>query len=97
LIFNKLCKRQLWDDALKPLFFYDFDVTKWIQKHQMTSQELEAHPEQKTLDGYLKTSPYKQAWAEAWKTATDEDKRRLKALPNFDAAIFEEITGIKVD
>ena len=97
LVFNKLCKREDWECADKPSFFYNLDLTKWIQKDQMTEQELSEHPEQKTLDGYLKTTPYKQAWQEAWKTATEEDKRRLKALPNFDPQIFEEITGIHVE
>ena len=39
---------------------------------------------------------YKKAWQEAYKGATKEDKDLLQALPNFDAEIFEEITGIKI-
>ena len=97
LVFNKPCLRQNWDNAVKPNFFYNIDLTKWITKEQMSKQENLEHPEQKTLDGYLKTTPYKQAWQEAWQTATEEDKRSLKALPNFDAVIFEKITSIHVE
>lgn len=47
--------------------------------------------------GYLKTYEYKEAWANLWKKATPEDVKALKALPNFDAKIFEEITGINIE
>ena len=39
---------------------------------------------------------YKVAWANWWNNANNEkEKRKILALPNFDANIFEEITGIK--
>ena len=47
-------------------------------------------------EGYLKTIPMKEAWANAWNNWTDENKKVFTSLPNFDAAIFEKITGIKV-
>lgn len=47
-------------------------------------------------DGELKVKDYKEAWQESFKKATIEGVRQLKALPNFDAEVFEEITGIKI-
>jgi hypothetical protein len=42
----------------------------------------------------LITRTYKEAWSLAWKEMSEEDKNRFLNLPNFDADIFEEITGI---
>ncbi len=49
------------------------------------------------MGGYLKTLSYKEAWAEGWKKATQEQKDWYKSFPNFDAEIFFEITGIRID
>jgi len=63
----------------------------------MTDKEKEDNNDAFVTDGYLKTIPYKEAWAEAYKNATKEDIKLLKALPNFDADVFKEITGIKIN
>ena len=39
---------------------------------------------------------YKQAFQESFKNATDEDIELLKKLPNFDADVFFEISGIRI-
>lgn len=31
-----------------------------------------------------------------WNNLDDEDKQAVKEIPNFDADVFEEITGIRV-
>jgi hypothetical protein len=62
----------------------------------MTDKEKTGNKDAFITDGYLKTLGYKEAWAEAYKTATKEDIKLLKALPNWDADVFEEITGIKI-
>ena len=42
--------------------------------------------------------PYKDVWAEWWqKNNTPKMIERIQALPNFDAVIFEEITGINLE
>ena len=44
----------------------------------------------------LTDKTYKEAWAEWWKNNKSKEMRlKIKALPNFDSKIFEEITGIK--
>lgn len=39
---------------------------------------------------------YEQAWAAAWPTASAEYKKWVRKLPNFNAALFEKITGIAI-
>lgn len=63
----------------------------------MTEQEKTENPTYKTTGGYLKVYKYKEAWLKAWNSATEEDKQLLYALPNFDAEVFKEISGIDVN
>ena len=44
---------------------------------------------------YIKDTP-KEAFKMAYDKADDEGKKQLFKLPNFDADIFEEISGIDV-
>jgi hypothetical protein len=94
-VFNKPCNKSEWDKASKPDFIY-FNFNRWIDSSDMTEQEKVEHPEHEVAGGYLKTLSYKEAWAEAWAGASDLDKELLVKLPNFDAGVFEEITGIHI-
>lgn len=74
----------------------DIDVIEWIPEHKMTDAEKEEYPTYKITGGYLKVTKRnadKQAW---WDRLSENNKATVKALPNFDADIFEECTGIKV-
>ena len=62
----------------------------------MTDKEKIDNKNAFVTEGYLKTLSYKEAWAEAYKSASKEDIALLKALPNWDAKVFEEITGLKI-
>lgn len=95
-VFNKPCKRKVWDNTEKPYFIF-FELTKWIQFCDMTEEEKKNNPQAEVTGGYLKTLDYKEAWAEAYRNANKKDILLLKALPNFDAKVFEEITGIDVN
>jgi hypothetical protein len=95
LVFNKPCKRILWNNSTKPNFIF-FDLTRWIPFSDMTDDEKKNNPQAETTGGYLKTFDYKEAWRQAYDNADKKDIELLKALPNFDAKVFEEITGIKV-
>jgi hypothetical protein len=46
---------------------------------------------------YLKTHEYKNACKIWWDKLTDKNKSIIKQIPNFDADIFFDITGIKID
>ena len=62
----------------------------------MSDDEKEDYPKAYVCDGYLKVYTYKEAWANSYKEASKEDIELLKALPNFNKKVFEEITGIKI-
>ena len=70
---------------------------EYILLDDMTDEEKAAHPEAETTSGYLKemnNSKYAVTW---WRELCDHQKNIIKAIPNFDKAIFKEITGIDVD
>ena len=94
--FNKPCTPEKWGAAKKPKFLY-FDLTEWVLSEDMTQAEKEDNPSYKTTGGYLRVYGYKEAWRKAWDSATDEDKELLFELPNFDADVFKEISGIDVN
>ena len=74
----------------------DIDIIEWVTAGEMTDAEKKEHPEYGTIGGYLyvdKSTADKQAW---WDELGDQDKATVKALPNFDADIFKEVTGIEV-
>ena len=39
---------------------------------------------------------YKESWAKLWESLDNEEKIIVQSIPNFDAKVFEEITGIRV-
>lgn len=73
-----------------------FELIKWIETSAMSDEEKKAHPTHKTCGGYLKTFGYKEAWANFWKATNESNRQKFLNLPNFDADIFFEITGIDV-
>ncbi len=72
------------------------NVVEWICEEYMTDEEKELNPTYKTTGGYLKVleeSETAQIW---WDGLSEEDKQEIFNLPNFDADIFRECTGIEV-
>jgi len=69
----------------------------WVFSATMTDEEKVAHPEHEITGGYLKTVDFKTACSHMWDDMTDEEKASFKTIPNFDAKVFEEITGIVVE
>jgi len=84
-----------WEQHPACNLMYSIDPTIWVPDNLMTDEEKAAHPKWETTQGYLKTIPMKDAWANFWGNLTDINKAHFTTLPNFDAEIFEEITGIK--
>src|SRR5574344_462932 len=79
-----------------PSFFY-FDLTVWVSHDTATDEEKEEHKQEiETCGGFLKTLDYKEAFKLAWDKASEEEHEQVKQLPNFDADIFYEISGIDV-
>jgi hypothetical protein len=73
------------------------DVVEWIWSDNMTDEEKEQHPEYKTTDGYLKVLDKSECGQIWWGSLSDRQKNIIKAIPNFDAEIFFQCTGIRVD
>ena len=77
---------------------WNFESSIWIYEKNMTDEEKETHPEYKTTGGYLKVFEFKEACKNMWDNMTDYEKHRVVTeLPNFNADIFKEITGIDIN
>ena len=74
----------------------EYTDTEFISDYEMTDEEKKAHPEYTTIGGYLKKVHHEADVQRWWDTLTDYKKKTIKGLPNFDAEIFKEITGITV-
>ena len=99
--FNQLVKKQDLE-CLPSIPFLRFKLFEWIPENHMLPEEKEQHPEYATVGGYLKRYDYKEAFRKSFEEAKrlpdwPEQLKRLKALPNFNFKIFEEISGIKED
>ena len=70
---------------------------EYVYLSDMTDDEKAAHPEAETTGGYLKertTADNARKW---WAGLSADDRNIIFSLPNFDAEIFKEITGIDVN
>ncbi len=95
--FNKETDMTLTEFYEKVDYPYGYlPLNRWIEKDVMTDEEKENVDGWETMGGYLKTLDYKDAWKIFWQETSEENKDRFLKLPNFDADIFEEITGIDV-
>ena len=82
--------------------FLRFDKSEWVPDCNMSQEEKEKHPEYTVTGGYLKKYDYKEAFRKSFEEAKrlpdwPEQLKRLKALPNFNFKIFEEISGITAE
>ena len=85
------------EDLDFPSFLY-FDLTVWVSDDTATEEEKREHKtEIETCGGFLKTLEYKDAFRLAWDKADQEEHKKLLALPNWDNAIFKEISGIDAE
>ena len=94
--FNKPCTPDEWANADKPDWLY-FHPTEWVETDNMSDQEKEDNPSYKTTGGYLRVYGYQEAFQKSYNAANREDQLKIKELPNFDADIFFEISGIRID
>ena len=73
------------------------DVVEWVYEEDMTDEEKAANPTYETTGGYLKVLDESECGQLWWGSLSDFQKNYIKSIPNFDAEIFEQCTGIKVD
>ena len=70
---------------------------KYVYLKDMTDEEKQAHPEAETTGGYLKVLDNSECAVIWWRGLSKREKGVIKAIPNFDAAIFKDITGVDTE
>ena len=71
---------------------------EWRNLVNMSDDENKEHPEAKVTGGYLaKITVGADELNQWWQSLPINSKEEVLSLPNFDKAIFKEITGINVD
>ena len=70
-----------------------FYLTEWIS---YTDKEMDTD-EKRLIGGYLKKYTFKDACRNWWANLTEENKKIITEIPNFDSKIFFDITGIDVN
>ena len=92
-VFGKKCLREDWENANKPNCLY-FSLTEWVYESDMSDVEKQENPSYSHTGGYLKAFDYKEAFTKSVTEASKEDRDLIRALPNFNADIFLEISGV---
>jgi len=72
------------------------DTTLWVPGYKMSEEEKSLYPYFITTGGYIKYLPYKESFINAWNNWSDSAKQSFIDLPNFDADVFFDITGVRV-
>lgn len=100
-LFNKLSDwtYQDWLDSDARCLLMDCpsNVLAWVCNDDMTDEEKEQHPEYSVICGFLKhvkKEIERQMW---WNALSKNEKEIIKSIPNFNAEIFFQCTGIKVE
>ena len=100
-LFNKPSNWTLqnWFDSRARYLLSQIDncPLEYVWFDTMSDEEKAAHPEAKTTGGYLKertTADNARKW---WAGLDAADRNVIFSLPNFDAEIFKEITGVDVN
>ena len=101
LMFNKPSDWTFMDwwnsEARRLLNKIQKNVLEWVWSDDMTDEEKEQHPDYKTTGGYLKELDESECGQSWWNSLTDNEKDVILSLPNFDAEIFEQITGVHIE
>jgi hypothetical protein len=71
---------------------YQRPLCEWVSDVNMTQKEKDGNPKYETTGGYLKVNPNTFKDLEV----SEEDIKFLKSVPNFDAEILLETTGIDI-
>jgi len=77
-------------DALTSAPFY---LTEWVW---YSEEEKRNDKAKEYTEGYTKSYSFKEACEKWWSNMSEKNKKIIMSIPNFEAAKFEEITGIKI-
>ena len=97
-IFNK-DSGMTYDEFYSSKYYYalnsaPFVLTEW---HEFTEAEKNDSIIRQSIGGKLISYTYEEACANWWKLLSNEAKETIQNIPNFDAKIFKEITGIDAE
>ena len=98
LFFDQPC-RMTREEAVDAIPWVDLPIgCEWIQRQDMTPEEVASNPNCDHIGGYLKKRmmPINEAFPLVWATLDQETKDQFMNLPNFDADKFQRITGVDV-
>ena len=100
MLFNKMSdityREWLNSDVRRLMNRIPKNVVEWVYEDNMSDKEKIDNPTYKTTGGYLKVLDEPECAQLWWDELSDDDKNIITNLPNFDAEIFRECTGIKV-
>lgn len=82
--------------ACKLIWEIDNYPLEYVWYGDMTAEEKVAHPEAETTGGYLKERTTVGDARKWWADMDTTDRNEILNLPNFDAEVFREITGVDV-
>ena len=101
MLFNKLSsmtyREWINSDARDLLNQIPKNVVEWVYEINMTDTEKAAHPTYETTGGYLKVLDESECGQLWWDALSDYQKNIIKGIPNFDAEIFFQCTGIRTN
>lgn len=100
MLFNKpsdMTYREWLDSNARYLLNQIPKDVEWIYSEDMTDEEKAEHLTHETTGGYLKVLDESECGQLWWGSLSDRQKNIIKAIPNFDAEIFFQCTGIRVD
>ena len=95
MIFNQKVTKDEFEKINNSIKRIELPLNTWIDKKDMSSDEKDSVSGWSDMGGYLKRLDYEEAWQVWWNKATKEQKDSILNIPQFDAKIFIEITGIK--
>ena len=98
-IFNlptKISRNEIRNHKGIKILDWNFENSWWIYSENMSDEEKSIHPEHEATGGYLKTVDFKPACKMLWDKLSDDEKQCVKEIPNFNAEVFKEITGIEI-
>ena len=102
LIFNKKTTLKREDAKkllLNSLIELDIQINIWVHDLDMSDEEKIENPNFYVQEGYLKCLSKKEISEkrqEIYNKMSEEEKEKIKNLPNFDAEIFYNCTGVRV-
>ncbi|WP_198540590.1 pentapeptide repeat-containing protein [Clostridioides difficile] len=98
-MFNKetdLTYEDWMNSEARHILIKNSNLMEWVYAKNMLEEEKKNNPKYETVGGYLKVFTFEEMCKNMWNSLTDEEKKVIMEIPNFDRDIFKEITGIEV-